>query len=75
MADKTLLAHALRTGPDASASSTGLFLVGFVVFLAIALIAQVLAMHWRSWLPGAEGEKSMIGGVKAAVYSFMSHIP
>jgi light-harvesting complex 1 beta chain len=75
MADKTLLNHALHSSQDASVSSTALFLVGFVVFLAIALIAQMLAMHWRSWLPGAEGEKSMIGGVKAAVYSFMSHIP
>jgi light-harvesting complex 1 beta chain len=52
-----------------------LFYVGFVVLLAIALIAQMLTMRWRSWLPGAEGEKSLIGGVKAAVYTFMSYIP
>jgi light-harvesting complex 1 beta chain len=58
-----------------SSASKGVFFVGFVVFLLIALIAQMLAMHWRSWLPGAEGEKSMVGGVKAAVYSFMSLIP
>jgi light-harvesting complex 1 beta chain len=75
MADKTFVAHALPHAHDATASSTGLFLVGFVVFLVIALIAQMLAMQWRSWLPGAEGEKTMIGGVKAAVHTFMSHIP
>jgi len=74
MADKTFVAHALPHAHDAT-SSTGLFLAGFVVFLVIALIAQMLAMQWRSWLPGAEGEKSMIGGVKAAVHTFMSHIP
>jgi light-harvesting complex 1 beta chain len=75
MARKTLSAGALHTGPDATASSTGLFLAGFVVLLVIALVAQLLFLPWRSWLPGAEGEKSMIRGVSAAVYSFMSHIP
>jgi light-harvesting complex 1 beta chain len=74
MADKTLITHALPHAHD-SASTSGLFIVGFVLFLAIALIAQVLAMQWRTWLPGAESEKSMIGGVKAAVHTFMSHIP
>jgi hypothetical protein len=44
------------------------------VFLAIALIGQLLGWHWRDWLPGAEGVKSLIGGVKAAVYTFMSHL-
>ena len=75
MAEKTLSARAQRTERDATASSTGLFVVGFVVLLVIALVAQLLFMPWRSWLPGAEGEKSMIRGVSAAVYSFMSHIP
>jgi len=74
MAQKTLFAHALPAADDHT-SSTGLFLVGFVAFLVIALVARMLAMQWRTWLPGAEGEKSMIGGVKAAVYTFMSHIP
>jgi light-harvesting complex 1 beta chain len=67
--------HDVWGGPDANASSIALFVVAFVVFLVIALVAQMLAMHWRSWMPGAEGETSLIGGVKAAVYSFMSHIP
>jgi light-harvesting complex 1 beta chain len=51
------------------------FCVGFAVFLVIALIAQMLTMRWRAWLPGAEGERSLIGGVKSAVYTFMSYIP
>ena len=51
-----------------------IFAVGFVVFMLIALVAQTLGWQWRSWLPGAEGVKSVTGGVKAAVYTFMSHL-
>lgn len=52
----------------------GIFAVSFIVFLAIALVAETLGWHWRSWLPGAEGVKSLTGGVKAAVYTFMSYL-
>ncbi len=52
----------------------GIFAVGFVVFLAIALVGQALGWQWRSWLPGAESVKSLTGGVKTAVYTFMSHL-
>lgn len=58
---------------DSSAFSA-IFLVAFAMFFVIAFIAQVLGWHWRSWLPGAESVKSMTGGVKAAVYTFMSHL-
>ncbi|MFO1328698.1 MAG: hypothetical protein U1F56_15170 [Rubrivivax sp.] len=51
-----------------------IFAVAFVMLLAMALVAQTLGLHWRSWLPGAEGVKSVTGGVKAAVYTFMSHL-
>ncbi len=51
-----------------------IYAVGFVVFLLIALVAQTAGMQWRSWLPGAEGVKSITGGVKAGVYTFMSHL-
>ena len=52
----------------------GIFYVGFAVFLVIALSAQLLTPKWRLWLPGAEGEKSLIHGVKSAVYTFMSYL-
>jgi light-harvesting complex 1 beta chain len=45
-----------------------------MLFLVIALVAQAMGWQWRSWLPGAEGAKSLVGGVKAAVYTFMSHL-
>ena len=51
-----------------------IFFASFAVFMAIALAGQLLGWHWRSWLPGAEGVKSLNGGVKAAVYTFMSHL-
>jgi light-harvesting complex 1 beta chain len=51
-----------------------IFTSAFVVLLAMALVAQTLGLQWRSWLPGAEGVKSVTGGVKAAVYTFMSHL-
>jgi light-harvesting complex 1 beta chain len=51
-----------------------IFALGFAVFLAIAVVGQLLGWHWRTWLPGAEGVKSVFGGVKAGVYTFMSHL-
>ena len=61
--------------PGSGALQPVVFCVGFAVFLVIALIAQMLTMRWRTWLPGAEGEESLIAGVKSAVYTFMSYIP
>jgi light-harvesting complex 1 beta chain len=57
-----------------SVSFFTIFAVGFVLFAAIALVGVLLGAQWRAWLPGAEGVKSMTGGVKAAVYTFMSHL-
>ena len=55
-------------------SFTGIFVVAFLVLLPIALVAQALAVPWRNWFPGAEAEKSLVGGVRTAVYSFMSYL-
>lgn len=62
------------TVKNESKTYLAIFASGFAVFLAIALVAQVLGWHWRSWLPGAEGAKSLTGGVNAAVYTFMSYL-
>jgi len=51
-----------------------IFICGFLLFFSIALVASALGCHWRTWLPGAEGVKSLTGGVKAAVYTFMAHL-
>ena len=57
-----------------SRSYNGIFATAFLVVLAIALVAQLIAAPWRSWFPGAESEKTLVGGVRAAVYTFMSHL-
>jgi light-harvesting complex 1 beta chain len=73
MADTTIAAT--RRPEKANAVSFyGIFATGFMLFLVIALVAQAMGWQWRSWLPGAEGAKSLVGGVKAAVYTFMSHL-
>jgi light-harvesting complex 1 beta chain len=55
-------------------STFSIFLLGFVLFGLIAVVGQLFGCQWRAWLPGAEGVKSMTGGVKSAVYTFMSHL-
>ena len=57
-----------------SRTFAGIFVVSFIVFLMIALCAQMVALPWRSWLPGAEGQKSLVGGVRTSVYTFMSYL-
>lgn len=63
-----------NTHGNLSAGFYGIFVAGFIVFLLVALVAQALSWQWRPWFPGAEGERSLIGGVKSAVWSFMSHL-
>jgi light-harvesting complex 1 beta chain len=60
--------------PDESAVFRLIFVLSFVLLFAVAVVGQTAGWQWRSWLPGAEGVKSMTGGVKAAVYTFMSHL-
>ena len=57
-----------------SATFVGIYFVSFIVFLTIAICAQMVALPWRSWLPGAEGQKSLYGGVRTSVYTFMSYL-
>jgi light-harvesting complex 1 beta chain len=51
-----------------------IFVASFIVFLVIAIVAQLFARKWRPWFPGAEGERSLVGDVKGAVYTFMSYL-
>ena len=55
-------------------STFTIFLLGCALFGAIAVVGQLFGAPWRTWLPGAEGVKSMTGGVKSAVWTFMSHL-
>jgi light-harvesting complex 1 beta chain len=73
------MAASLSTKPLAPSHDTPVprvvFWVTFAELLVIALVGKVIAADWRQWLPGAESERSLIGGVKSAVYTLMSNIP
>jgi light-harvesting complex 1 beta chain len=55
-------------------SFAGILVAAFAVVLPIALFAQALGLPWRDWFPGAEAERTLVGGVRAAVFSLMSHL-
>ncbi len=59
---------------EASFPFAVIFALTFVVFFVIAVTAQVLMLNWRSWFPGAENSRTITGGVRAAVYTLMSHL-
>lgn len=67
------LSHPAPTAGD-SRSFAGIFIVAYLALLPIAFIAQALQLPWRNWFPGAEAERSLFGGVRAAVYTAMSHL-
>lgn len=50
-----------------------IFIVSFIVFVAIALVAHILAWQWRPWLPGPEGY-AVIDSASAALSAFVSSI-
>ena len=51
-----------------------IFVSILALFIGIAILAFLFRLPWRSWFPGAEQSSSLIGGVKAAVYTLMSHL-
>jgi light-harvesting complex 1 beta chain len=59
---------------DESTAFWTIFLLAYSLLFAVALLARVAGIHWREYLPGAESANSMSEGVKAAIYTFMSHI-
>jgi light-harvesting complex 1 beta chain len=52
----------------------GIFCVMFVVFLVVAMASMLCFQNWRTFLPGAEGARSMLDGVKSAVYTVISQL-
>ncbi len=44
-----------------------IFVISFLIFVAIAIVAHYLAWMWRPWLPGVNGyQTSMLDGVHMA---------
>ncbi len=48
-----------------------IFVMSFLIFVAIAIVAHVLAWMWRPWLPGVNGY-SMLEHVQGAVQAMLS---
>jgi light-harvesting complex 1 beta chain len=65
-----------REGPlkDSLRGFHGIYAVTFIVFLLLALASLLCLQNWRSLLPGAEGARSMLDGVKTAVYTVISQL-
>ena len=65
-----------REGPlkDSLIGFHGIYAVTFIVFLLLALASLLCLQNWRSLLPGAEGARSMLEGVKTAVYTVISQL-
>ena len=51
-----------------------IFGITFLLFLLIAVLSTCLRLPWRSWLPGAEGNSSLLSDIRSAVYTLMSHL-
>ena len=61
-------------GLDEKIAFVLIFVPCFVVLLSFAVFGQLVGLQWKSWLPGAENMTNVFAGVKASVYTFMSHI-
>ena len=55
-------------------ASRGLFVALFAVFLLVAFVGGLLHLGWRDWLPGAEGGRSLLAGVRSAVDTTLTHL-
>lgn len=51
-----------------------IFVVTFFIFMTLAVVGELLALNWRTWLPGAEGTKTTLVSVKSAVYTVISQL-
>ncbi|MEL7448010.1 MAG: light-harvesting antenna LH1, beta subunit [Pseudomonadota bacterium] len=49
-----------------------LFMMGFIVFTVIAIIAHFLVWQWRPWFPGVEGYAALSDGANAVANHVIS---
>ena len=76
---EVFMAHTIKSEPSFISDShlngcRTMFVLIFFVFMALAVCGQLLALNWRTWLPGAEGATTLLVGVKSAVYTVISHL-
>ena len=41
-----------------------IFMTSFFLFVAVAMVAHILAWMWRPWLPGPGGYKAAMDGIQ-----------
>jgi light-harvesting complex 1 beta chain len=52
--------------PEAAKEFHKIFLVSFILFTLIAIVAHVLVWNWRPWLPGEGGYAELQSAVQMA---------
>ena len=51
-----------------------LFMMSFIIFLVIAIIAHFLVWQWRPWLPGTSGYVSSVVEETKAMMAYIPYI-
>jgi light-harvesting complex 1 beta chain len=51
-----------------------LFVVSFIVFTAIAIVAHFLVWQWRPWFPPEGGYASLIDGARMAAEPLIQYL-
>jgi light-harvesting complex 1 beta chain len=57
---------------DEAKSFGNMFVVSFLAFLAIAIVAHYLVWQWRPWIPGARGYPSAVGSALDTLTVFLA---
>lgn len=49
-----------------------LFVMSFIIFTVIAIIAHFLVWQWRPWLPGPEGYAALTDGLNSVTHGVLA---
>ena len=52
--------------PEAAKEFHRIFMINFILFTLVAIVAHVLVWMWRPWLPGENGFSQLEGAVQMA---------
>ena len=51
-----------------------LFMMSFIIFTLIAIVAHFLVWSWRPWLPGPEGYTAVTDSLQAIAHGVVSKL-
>ena len=49
-----------------------LFVMSFIIFTIIAIVAHILVWQWRPWLPGPEGYAALTDGLNSVAHGVLA---